>query len=109
ELARLEGEMLDRQSAVLLGRRTYDQWSRYWPTSDEQPFADFINAVPKYVVTSTPLAGDWNNAQAVSGPLAGVVKDVKARTDADVGVHASITLAKALLAADLVDELCLAV
>ena len=109
ELARLEGEMLARQGAVLLGRRTYDQWSRYWPTSDEQPFADFINAVPKYVVTSTPLTGEWNNAQAVSGPLPEVVADVKARADGDVGVHASITLAQSLLAEDLVDELCLAV
>ena len=109
ELARLEGEMLARQGAVLLGRRTYDEWSRYWPTSDEQPFADFINAVPKYVVTSTPLAGDWTNAQSVSGPLADVVADVKARADADVGVHASITLAKSLLAEALIDELCLAV
>jgi dihydrofolate reductase len=109
ELARHEGELLARQGAVLLGRRTYDQWSRYWPTSDEQPFADFINAVPKYVVTSTPLDGDWANAHAVSGPPAEVVADVRARTDADVGVHASITLAQSLLAEDLVDELCLAV
>jgi dihydrofolate reductase len=111
ELARLEEEMLARQGAVLLGRRTFDEWSRYWPTSDEQPFADFINAVSKYVLTSTRLAGSWANAQAVSGPLAEVVEDVKARTDAnaDVGVHASITLAKSLLAEGLVDELCLAV
>lgn len=109
ELARFEGEMLARQSAVLLGRRTYDEWSRYWPTSDEQPFADFINTVPKYVVTSTPLAGEWANAQPVSGPLGEVVADVKARAGADIGVHASITLAKSLLAEGLVDELCLAV
>ena len=109
ELARLEGEMLARQGAVLLGRRTYDQWSRYWPTSDEQPFADFINGVPKTIVTSTPLDGDWSNAQAVSGPLTEVVAGLKASADADIGVHASITLAQSLLAEDLVDELCLAV
>jgi dihydrofolate reductase len=109
ELARLEEEMIDRQGAVLLGRRTYDEWSRYWPTSTEQPFADFINAVPKYVVTSTPLAGEWTNAQPISGPLPDVVAQLKASADGDIGVHASITLAKALLAADLVDELCLAV
>lgn len=109
ELARLEAEMLARQGAVLLGRRTYDEWFRYWPGSDEQPFADFINAVPKYVLTSTPLAGDWTNAEPTSGPLANVVAYVKSRTDGDVGVHASITLAKSLLAEGLVDELCLAV
>jgi dihydrofolate reductase len=109
DLVRLEEEMILRQGAVLLGRRTYDQWSRYWPTSDEQPFADFINAVPKYIVTSTPLAGEWANAHAVSGPLAEIVAQVKASTDADVGVHASITLAQSLLAEGLVDELCLAV
>ena len=109
ELVRLEGEMIARQGAVLLGRRTYDEWSGYWPTSDEQPFADFINAVPKYVVTSTPLTGSWSNTQSVSGPLAKIVADVRTHTDADVGVHASITLAKALLAEGLVDELCLAV
>jgi dihydrofolate reductase len=109
ELARHEEAMLARQGAVLLGRRSYDEWSRYWPTSGEQPFADFINAVPKYVVTSTPLDGDWANAYAVSGPLPDVVADVKERADGDVGVHASITLARSLLAEGLVDELCLAV
>ena len=109
ELAHHEEEMIARQDAVLLGRRTYDQWSRYWPTSDEQPFADFINAVSKYVVTSTPLAGDWSNTQSSSGPLPQVVADVKAHADGDVGVHASITLARSLLAEGLVDELCLAV
>jgi dihydrofolate reductase len=109
DLARHEAEMLSRQGAVLMGRRTYDEWSRFWPTSDEQPFADFVNAAPKYVVTSTPLAGEWAGAEAVSGPLAELVADLKARTDGDIGVHASITLAKALLAEGLVDELCLAV
>ena len=109
DLARHEEAMLARQKAVLLGRHTYDEWSRYWPTSDEQPFADFINTVPKYVLTSSPLGGDWNNAHAVSGALPDVVADVKSRTDGDVGVHASITLAQSLLAEGLVDELCLAV
>jgi dihydrofolate reductase len=108
ELVQHEAAMLDRQGAVLLGRTTYDQWSRYWPTSDEQPFADFINGVRKYVVTSSPLTGDWPRAEAASGSLAEVVARAKASTEKDVGVHASITLAKALLAAGLVDELCLA-
>ena len=48
-LARVIGS----QGAVLLGRHMFDEWSQYWPTSDIQPFADFINSVKKYVVTST--------------------------------------------------------
>ena len=59
--------------------------------------------------TLVSLDGAWTNAQSVSGPLAEVVADLKAHADGDVGVHASITLAKSLLAEDLVDELCLAV
>jgi dihydrofolate reductase len=109
DLGRYEEAMLARQEAVLLGRTTYDEWSRYWPTSDEQPFADFINSVPKYVVTSTPLEGAWSPAEAVAGSLPELVARLKEQHAGDIGVHASITLAKSLLAQGLVDELCLAV
>jgi dihydrofolate reductase len=100
----LEAESIGSQDAVLLGRHMYDEWSRYWPTSHEQPFADFINNVHKYVVTSTPLTNSWTNAERVSGPIADIVRDLKARPGRDIGVHGSITLAQSLLAADLVDE-----
>lgn len=109
DLERYEEQMLARQGAVLLGRHTYDEWSRFWPSSDIQPFADFINNVPKYVLTSTPLTEEWANTQRVSGSLEEVVADVKAQAERDIGIHGSITLAKALLAEGLVDELCLAV
>jgi dihydrofolate reductase len=93
----------------LLGRNTFDEWARYWPTSDEQPFADFINGVNKYVATSTPLTNPWVHAEAVAGPVADIVRDLKARPGGDIGVHGSIKLAQSLLAAGLVDELHLAV
>lgn len=109
ELEELEVAMMRRTAAVLLGRGMYDQWSRYWPTSDAQPFAGFINAVKKYVVTSTPLTPEWAGAVAVAGPLREIVEVVKQREDGDVYVHGSITLARSLLAQGLVDELCLAV
>ena len=100
--------LIESQTAVLLGRGMYDEWARFWPTSTDF-FADFINNVPKYVVTSSPLDGGWTNAEAVSGPLAEIVAHVKAGTTGDVGVHGSITLAQALLAEGLVDELQLTV
>ena len=105
----LEARLIGSQDAVLLGRNMFEEWSRYWPTSDEQPFADFINSVKKYVVTSTPLTNSWANAEAVAGPIADIVHDLKARPGDDIGVHGSITLAQSLLAAGLVDELQLAV
>jgi dihydrofolate reductase len=105
----IETRTIGTQDAVLLGRRMYDEWSRYWPTSDEQPFADFINGVKKYVVTSTPLTGGWGNAEAVAGPVTDLVRDLKAHPGGDIGVHGSIELAQSLLDEGLVDELQLAV
>ena len=46
------------QDAVVLGRRTYNEWAEFWPSSEIEPFATFINAVTKYVATSTPLDRD---------------------------------------------------
>jgi dihydrofolate reductase len=105
----LENGLIASQDAVLLGRTTFDEWSRYWPTSDEQPFADFINGVRKYVVTSTPLTRDWTGAEAIAGPIERTVRALKDGSGGDIGVHGSITLARSLLAAGLVDELQLAV
>jgi dihydrofolate reductase len=56
-----------------------------------------------------PLTNSWGDAEAVAGPVADVVRDLKARPGGDIGVHGSIELAQSLLAAGLVDELQLAV
>ena len=61
------GEVIGAQDTVLLGRRMYDEWSDHWPRSDDQPFADFINTVQKYVASSTPLARRWTNAERIEG------------------------------------------
>ena len=97
------------QDAVILGRRSYDEWAEFWPESEIQPFATFINGVTKYVATSTPLQREWSNATLVDGELVEFVRDLKARPGGDIGVHASISVAQALLAADVVDELRLVI
>jgi dihydrofolate reductase len=104
-----EATITATQDAVLLGRRMYDEWSRYWPNVSDQPFADFINRVKKYVVTSTPLSTKWHNAEAVHGPVEDAVRHLNARPGGDIGVHGSIQLAQSLLAAGLVDELQLVI
>jgi dihydrofolate reductase len=101
------------QDAVILGRRSYDEWARFWPASEIQPFANFINGVAKYVATSAPLDRAWANATVVDGDLVEFVRDLKDRPGDDIGVHASIhasiSVAQALLAADVVDELRLVI
>jgi len=97
------------QDVVVLGRRSYDEWARFWPTSDVQPFAGFINAVAKRVATSTPLDQDWPGATAIDGDLVEFVGGLKETPGGDIGVHASISVAQALLAADVVDEIRLVI
>ncbi|MEP6681429.1 MAG: dihydrofolate reductase family protein [Chloroflexota bacterium] len=104
-----ERSVIGTQDAVLLGRHMYDEWSQFWPTIEDQPFAEFINTVKKQVVTSTPLSKEWHNSEAVGGPLVDLVPHLKAGPGGDIGVHGSIELAQSLLAANLVDELQLVV
>ncbi len=97
------------QDAVILGHRSYREWAEFWPGSDIQPFAAFINGVAKFVAASAPLQPEWANATVIDGGLAEFVRDLKARPGGDIGVHASISVAQALLAADVVDELRLVI
>ena len=71
--------LIATQDAVILGRRSYTEWAQFWPSSQIQPFATFINGVTKYVATSTPLDQDWANATALDGGLVEFVRDLKQR------------------------------
>jgi dihydrofolate reductase len=101
--------VIKTQDAVILGRRSYDEWAACWPTSDIEPFATFINGVTKHVATSTPLDLEWSGASAIDGDLAEFVRTLKQQDGGEIGVHASISVAQALLAAGLVDELKLVI
>lgn len=97
------------QDAVILGRRSYDEWAEFWPGSEIQPFASFINAVTKYVATSTPLEREWTNSRVIDGGLVDFVRHLKGRLGGDIGVHASMPVTRTLLAAGVVDELRLVI
>jgi dihydrofolate reductase len=103
------GRVIATQDTVLLGRRTYDDWAAYWPTSDIEPFASFINGVQKLVMTSTPLDHEWTKSTVVEGSLPEFLKELKARPGGDIGVHGSIDLTQSLLEKGLVDELRLVI
>jgi dihydrofolate reductase len=92
----------------LLGRRTYDGFAAAWPSRDG-PFADKINNGPKYVVSNTVTDPEWQNTTVISGDAVAGVSKLKDETEGTILVAGSGTLVRALLGADLVDELRLMV
>ena len=109
---RLDGKLADviaEQDAVLLGHQMYDEWAGYWPTSDVEPFASFINGVQKYVVTSSEPEGDWGPRTLVTDDVEGFVAELKQGDGGAIGIHGSIRLAQSMLSAGLVDELRLVI
>ncbi len=103
------GRVIATQDAVLLGRRTYDDWAEFWPTSAIEPFATFINEVEKFVVTSTQPAESWSNTTVVDGGLVEFLNELRQRSGSDIGVHGSIALTQSLLEHGLVDDLRLVI
>ena len=103
------GRVIATQDTVLLGRRTYDEWSAYWPNSDIEPFATFINGVEKFVASSTTPGLTWTNTTVIDGDLLEFVTELKRQPGGDIGVHGSIALTQSLLEGGLVDELRLCV
>jgi dihydrofolate reductase len=103
------GRVIAAQDAVLLGRRTYDDWAGFWPASAIEPFASFINGVQKFVVTSTPPEHEWPQTAVVEGGLADFVTELKQQHGGDIGIHGSISVTQSLLEASLVDELRLVI
>ena len=103
-------EAAGRTDALLFGRRTWQVMAGAWPARAGDPFADWINGVEKHVVSDTLAEDDltWAPTTLVRGPeLAAAVAALRARPGRDVQVLGSASLARALLAEDLVDELAL--
>ena len=101
--------VIPTQDAVILGRHSYDEWVGFWPGSEIEPFATFINGVPKHIATSAPLEPQWTNAHVIDGDLVEFARRLKDGPGGAIGVHGSISVAQALLAADVVDELRLTI
>jgi dihydrofolate reductase len=92
--------------AFLLGRKTYDIFSGYWPrmTDPEDPIASKLNALPKYVASQTLESVSWHNSSLLGNDVAAEIAELKQRPGNELQVHGSGQLARTLMEHDLVDE-----
>ena len=90
--------------AQLLGRRTYEFLAARWPSRHGE-LADRLNAMPKYVVSSTLANPGWNNTTVLKGDVVNAVSTLKQQLGGDMVVAGSIQLVRTLIEYDLVDEL----
>lgn len=100
-----QGERFD----FLLGRRTYDLWSAFWPTVTGGPFAHAMNAATKYVATHRPDGLEWGPVQVLGPDIVEDVRRLRAADGPDLIVSGSSTLTSVLLDAGLIDDVVLMV
>lgn len=94
---------------LLLGRRTYDIWSGFWPKAPRSPMADLLNAATKYVVTHRPESLGWRPFEGLGPDVVGDVRRIKSQDGPDLVLSGSSTLTSTLLGHGLAEEVLLAV
>ena len=99
------GERFD----LLLGRRTYDAWSGFWPRAPSSPMADGLNTATKYVATHRPESLEWGPVEGVGPDLVEGIRRIKSQDGPDLVLSGSSTLTSTLLEHGLADEVVLIV
>ena len=108
EWAEIELDEALRAEALLLGRRSDEWFAARW-SSRSGPWADRLNGLPKYVVSSTLEEPEWSNSTVLKGNVVNEISKLKQELDGDILVYASYQLGRTLMEHDLVDELRLVV
>jgi dihydrofolate reductase len=94
---------------LLLGRRTYDIWSSYWPKAGKSPMADSINGATKYIATHRPESLEWGPVESLGTDIVAGIRRIKAQDGPHLIVWGSSTLTPVLLEHELADEIFLLV
>ena len=106
--ARVEFDEALGAEAMLLGRRSYDYFASRWQTRTGG-WADRLNSLPKYIVSSSLVDPEWNHSTVLKGDVVDEVAKLKQQLDGEIVVYASRPLVRTLLEHDLADELRLIV
>ena len=105
ETGNLNDAVLRESDAMVLGRDTYEGFAAAWPQRSGEPFSDKLNAMPKYVVSTTLETADWNNTTILDADPFARIRELKA--EQNVLTWGSAQLVRGMLAEGLVDELLL--
>ena len=97
------GESFD----LLLGRRTYDIWSGFWPKAPSSPMADRLNAATKYIATHRPESLEWGPFEGLGPDIVEGIRRIKSQDGPDLILSGSSTLTSTLLDPGLADEVVL--
>ena len=100
-----QGERFD----LLLGRRTYDIWSGFWPKAPSTPMSDSLNAATKYIATHRPESLQWGPFVGLGPDIVEDIRRIKSQDGPDLILWGSSTLTSTLLEHGLADEVLLAV
>ena len=95
--------------ALLLGRRTYDAWSGFWPKAPSSPMSDALNAATKYIATHRPESLAWGPFEGLGPDIVEDIRRIKSHSGPDLILSGSSTLTSTLLEHGLVDEVVLLV
>ena len=101
----MQGENFD----LLLGRRTYDIWSLFWPNAPSGPMADGLNAATKYIATHRPESLAWGPFASLGPDIVEGIRRIKSHDGPDLILWGSSTLTSTLLEHGLADEVVLVV
>jgi dihydrofolate reductase len=106
DMDRLTADWIAKADAFLLGRRTYELFAGHWAqvTDPSDPRATRLNALPKYVVTTTLDRVEWNNSILLRGDVFAQVTELKSQPGNELQVHGSGELIRTLMRHNLVDE-----
>jgi dihydrofolate reductase len=91
--------------ALLMGRHTYDGFAPVWPTRSGDPVSDHINAMRKYVVSTTLKDPEWNNTRVINGDVAAEIKRLKQAPGKNIVQYGFGVVSRLLLEHGLLDEL----
>jgi dihydrofolate reductase len=108
EVTRDALERLSGSDAMLMGRGTYELFAATWPGQADD-FAQRVNAIRKYVFSSTLTSADWNNSTIVRGDVVAQVTRIKEQDGRDLALFGHGRLARTLLENGLIDELRLSI